>query len=104
MNTPFKKRVNPLAVEEEKVVEPEIKQEPVVETKPAPTPVRPETRVEVRQEPKKVVRQEAVKEKYTAVMDRDLRKRVKVASINLGVDYSTFIEEAVMEKLSREGY
>lgn len=104
MNTPFKKRVNPLAVEDEKPVQPEPKPKPVVEQKVEPAPVRPEPRVEVHQEPKKAVRHDAVKEKYTAVMDRDLRKRVKVASINLGVDYSTFIEEAVMEKLSREGY
>lgn len=104
MNTPFKKRVNPLSVEEEKPVQPEPVQQPVVEQKPEPVVTRQEPRVEVRQEPKKAYRHEAVKEKYTAVMDSSLRKRVKVASINIGIDYSTFIEEAVKEKLEKEGY
>ncbi|MDD3191208.1 MAG: hypothetical protein PHP41_00485 [Bacilli bacterium] len=44
------------------------------------------------------------RDKYTATMDRDLRKRLKVAAAMKGVQVSTFIEEACAEKLEREGY
>ncbi len=44
------------------------------------------------------------REKYTATMDRDLRKRLKVASAMKGLQVSSYIEEAVAEKLEREGY
>lgn len=43
------------------------------------------------------------REKYTATMDRDLRKRVKIAAATKEIQVSTFIEEACMEKLEREG-
>jgi len=46
----------------------------------------------------------SVREKYTATMDRELRKRVKLASVEKNVDFSTFIEEALIEKLEREGF
>jgi hypothetical protein len=42
--------------------------------------------------------------KYTATMERELRKRVKIAAIKKGVVFSQFIEEAVIEKLNREGF
>lgn len=44
------------------------------------------------------------REKYTATMERELRKRVKIASVEKGVDFSQFIEESVIEKLEREGF
>lgn len=44
------------------------------------------------------------RDKYTATMDKDLRKRVKIASATKGVQLSTFIEEACYEKLEREGF
>lgn len=44
------------------------------------------------------------REKYTATMERELRKRVKIASVEKGVDFSQFIEEALTEKLEREGF
>lgn len=44
------------------------------------------------------------RDKYTATMDRDLRKRVKIASVERGVVFSQFIEEALIEKLEREGF
>lgn len=44
------------------------------------------------------------REKYTATMERDLRKRLKVAAAMKGMQVSTFIEEAIAEKLEREGY
>lgn len=43
------------------------------------------------------------RDKYTATMDRDLRKRAKIAAIERGIDFSQFIEEAVIEKLGRGG-
>lgn len=44
------------------------------------------------------------REKYTATMDRELRKRLKVASAMKGLQVSSYIEEAVAEKLEREGF
>ena len=98
MNTPFKKRTNPLTLDEQKPVE-QTQQAPVYEEEPVQ--VAPQPKVQPKKQPKEVT---PIKEKYTAVMDKQLRKRVKVASINLGLDYSSFIEEAVKEKLMREGY
>lgn len=98
MNTPFKKRINPMDSPEQKTVEVQQDEEPVVEE---PVQVAPQPKVQARKQAKEVA---SIKEKYTAVMDKQLRKRVKVASINLGLDYSTFIELAVREKLNREGY
>ena len=46
----------------------------------------------------------SVREKYTATMEKGLRKRVKIASIEKGIDFSQFIEEALTEKLEREGF
>mgnify|MGYP001170066105 CR=1 FL=1 len=43
------------------------------------------------------------REKYTATMEKELRRRVKIASAMKGVQVSTFIEEACLEKLEREG-
>ncbi|MDD4211958.1 MAG: hypothetical protein PHY42_00960 [Bacilli bacterium] len=42
------------------------------------------------------------REKYTATMDKELRKRIKIASAMKEVQVSTFIEEACREKLERE--
>lgn len=44
------------------------------------------------------------RDKYTATMDRELRKRVRVAAAMKGVQLSQFIEEACLEKLEREGF
>lgn len=44
------------------------------------------------------------REKYTATMERELRKRVKIASVEKGMDFSQFVEEALIEKLEREGF
>ncbi|HHX80817.1 MAG TPA: hypothetical protein GX692_07120 [Acholeplasmataceae bacterium] len=45
-----------------------------------------------------------IREKYTATMDRALRKKVKIAAVEKGIMFSQYIEEAVIEKLEREGY
>jgi len=44
------------------------------------------------------------RDKYTATMEKELRKRVKVAAAMKGIQLSTFIEEACSEKLDREGF
>jgi hypothetical protein len=44
----------------------------------------------------------ADREKYTATMDRNLRRRIKIASAMKDMQLSTFIEEACREKLERE--
>lgn len=84
MNTPFKKRESPLI----------LNSEPVVEKKPT-TPLVNHTQKAV---------SSSTKVKYTAVMDNDLRIRIKVASARKNLQLSQFIEEAVLEKLEREGF
>ena len=85
-STPFKKRNNPFA---------EIGGTSVTQT-------------EVEEQPKPVVQKkkvvdEANREKYTATMEKSLRKRVKIAAATAGIQVSIFIEEACLEKLEREG-
>ena len=46
---------------------------------------------------------DANREKYTATMEKTLRRRVKIASAQTGVQFSAFIEQACLEKLEREG-
>lgn len=70
MNTPFKKRGNPLSID----------------SKPVVTEKESDDRV-----------------KYTATMEKDLRVRIKIASAKVNLSISQFIEEAVKEKLEREG-
>jgi len=84
MNTPFKKRESPLV----------LNSEPVVEKKT--------TSIQTAPYQKKVVASSKVK--YTAVMDNELRIRIKVASAKKNLQLSQFIEEAVLEKLEREGF
>ena len=83
--TPFKKRNNPFA---------EVSSNPVVVEEEKPV-------VQV-QQPKKTVEGNG-REKYTATMEKSLRKRVKIASAMAEIDISTFIELACKEKLEREG-
>lgn len=80
----FKKRESPLSLntEEPKTEEKKVETAPVVKKKPV-------------EEPKKV--------KYTAVMDSDLRIRIKIAAAKKNLQISEFIEQAVLEKLEREG-
>lgn len=97
-STPFKKRNNPFAnvggtsivSEQPQVVEQPVEQPVVQQVAPKPAPV------------KKVV-DDANREKYTATMEKSLRKRVKIAAATAGIQVSTFIEEACLEKLEREG-
>ena len=86
MNTPFKKRSDPFAetpavkVVEEKPVERKVVEKKVVEPK-----------------------NDENREKYTATMEVSLRRRIKVAAAMTGIQVSTFIEQACLEKLEREG-
>ncbi|MDD4000840.1 MAG: hypothetical protein PHX62_08140 [Bacilli bacterium] len=48
--------------------------------------------------------QNGPREKYTATMDRELRKKAKIAAVEKGIVFSQYIEEALIEKLEREGY
>ncbi len=99
MNTPFKKRNDPFAdsipaAEKEK----EVVVEKVAEKEEKPV---------VKPQPKKVQVVEATddnnREKYTATMDKSLRRRIKVAAALTGIQVSSFIEQACLEKLDREG-
>ena len=47
--------------------------------------------------------QVAEREKYTATMDKNLRMRIKIAAVKKGKQLSEYIEEAVLQKLEREG-
>lgn len=41
--------------------------------------------------------------KYTATMDRELRRRIKIVCATREIMFSQFIEQACIEKLNREG-
>ena len=90
--TPFKKRSDPFAgsMPSAEHVERVVEQPEKKETK---LPTRTQTKVA----------DDANREKYTATMEKSLRKRVKVASAMEGIQVSTFIEQACLEKLEREG-
>ena len=74
MNTPFKKRENPLSLGSKAA--------------PAPTPV---------------VAQVNDRVKYTATMEVSLRRKIKIYCATNGKMFSEFIEDACREKLLREG-
>lgn len=92
-STPFKKRNNPFSTGGTSIFDETPVETPKVEEKPKP----------VVQKQKVVVSDESNREKYTATMEKSLRKKVKVASAMAGIQVSTFIEEACKEKLEREG-
>lgn len=121
--TPFKRRSDPFSttpsssvnvVEEKKPITDEKPKfetkEPVVEEQPKVVVkeviVEKPKQVVAKPAPKKVVApdlNDANREKYTATMDKELRIRVKKAAIDLGLQVSSFIEVACLEKLEREG-
>lgn len=75
MNTPFKKRENPLS----------LGSKPAAAPAPVAAPVNDRV-------------------KYTATMEKELRIAVKIAATKKNLQFSQYIEEAVREKLEREGY
>ena len=112
MNTPFKKRTSPITNVQPAPVQQQQTpvQETVVVEQPKVTPVQP-----VQQPVRKTVQQptyyqpqnnlrDANREKYTATMEKELRIRVKIAAAKKGMQFSQYIEEAVLEKMGREGY
>lgn len=132
MNNFPKKRTNPfekpITAPKEEKIEPvvEIKeeiQEPVVEVeeiqeeieeyieptpvirkvapKPTPKPAPKSSRSSSRSSVVYVESDERLK--YTATMDRELRRRIKVVCAQRDIMFSQFIEQACIEKLNREG-
>lgn len=97
---PFQKRVMPDEVPTPKV---EVVEEEIKEEKPKEEPQKKEVQRKV-ETPKKVeIQKKETREKYTAMMDKELRVRLKIASVRRGIDVSKYIEEAVLEKLERDG-
>lgn len=93
-STPFKKRNNPFGNTGTTSIldeQPKIVEEPVVQP------------VVQKSVPQKKIVDDSNREKYTATMEKTLRKRVKIAAATAGIQVSTFIEEACLEKLEREG-
>lgn len=92
---PFKKRQNPL---EGNTVQP-VHQEPeaVVQVQ------KPQPRTYSQPQRQVVAQEENNRLKYTATMDKDLHIRLKVAAAMSGIQISSFIEEAILEKLEKEG-
>ena len=112
MNTPFKKRTSPISAVQPvasqpvqtPVSEPIVhEQQTVIQPQPVQTPVRKVAQQPVYYQPQNVVK-EANRDKYTATMDKDIRIRVKIAAAKKGIQFSQYIEEAVLEKMGREGY
>ena len=95
-------------ISESKVVveEPKVEKQVVVEEKKVEKPQQTQQVVIKQPAKKSVIREEddPNREKYTATMEKALRKRVKIAAIEMGLQVSSFIEEACKEKLEREGY
>ena len=118
MNTPFKKRANPLAQTVTQTAQQAVPvQETPVQAQPVYTP-QPEIQQPVQQpvytapvqpvyrQPKAVavVNHDLNREKYTATMEKDIRRRVKIACATKGVQFSQYVEEAVLEKMKKEGF
>mgnify|MGYP003289351246 FL=1 len=132
MNNFPKKRTNPFekpitAAKEEKI-EPVVKAEPKIE-EPIEEFVEEPVEIEEYVEPTPVVKKVAPKPvakstpkpvrsgsrnqvvyvesedrlKYTATMDRELRRRIKIVCATREIMFSQFIEQACIEKLNREG-
>ncbi len=99
MNTnsgmPFKKRSNPI---DDSIAANVVQQEP----QQAAQPIVKTVNKPVSQKSQKDV-EDGNREKYTATMEKNLRKRIKIASAMSGIQVSTFIEQACIDKLEREG-
>lgn len=132
MNNFPKKRTNPfekpITTAKEEKIEPVVKEEPKIE-EPVEELVEQEEEIEEYVEPTPVVKKVAPKPvakttpkparsgsrnsvvyvesddrlKYTATMDRELRRRIKIVCATREIMFSQFIEQACIEKLNREG-
>ena len=118
MNNFPKKRTNPfekpIAAPKEEKIEPAVEIKEEIEEYVEPTPVikRPAPKQAPKPAPKQsrssgrstVVYVESEERlKYTATMDRELRRRIKVVCAQRDIMFSQFIEQACIEKLNREG-
>jgi len=118
MNEQPKKRTNPFDKPkfiDEEPVQQETVQEEVYEEVYQPQPVKeePVRSYQYVQQPQKQTRRQTKpqyipvndgpKDKYTATMDVDLRRTIKIYCATNGKMFSEFIEEACREKLMREG-
>ena len=104
----MQKRVNPFATpivrneekKEEKTVQKPVYREPIYEEEEIYVAPRQERVVKKQtySQPKKVE-----KEKFTSVMDPDIRRKIKIACATRGILFAQYIEDACREKLRREG-
>lgn len=84
----------PKIVQQKPIIEEEIYEVPVYD---APKP----TRVVKKQTYQPVRRTE--KEKFTSVMDPEIRRSIKIACAKRGILFAQYLEDACREKLRREG-
>lgn len=104
----MQKRVNPFATPIVKEEEP--KEEKVISKTVYREPIYEEEEVYVAPKQERVVKRQAYsqpkkveKEKFTSVMDPDLRRKIKIACATRGILFAQYIEDACREKLRREG-
>lgn len=107
---PFENPIKPQEEEQEKV---DVKEEIVEEEQEQPQnepeevvvePVKPVIKtVKPASNRKFQVVDEESRDKYTATMETQLRRRIKIVCATRGIMFSEFIEEACKEKLRREG-
>lgn len=91
-------------VQQEEEIEEYVEPTPVVR-KPTPKPVAKSTPKQSRSGSRNttVYVESENRLKYTATMDRDLRRRIKIVCATREIMFSQFIEQACIEKLNREG-
>ena len=104
----MQKRVNPFAkpiVRNEEPIEEKVAQKPVYRE-----PIYEEEEVYVAPKQERVVKRQTYsqpkkveKEKFTSVMDPDIRRKIKIACATRGILFAQYIEDACREKLRREG-
>lgn len=99
-----KEEKKPVLEQPEEEKKPDLPPEPPVEQpKPTPAPQPRPIRTRQRQPLVRQVVDTPGRVKYTATMDVDLRRRLKIAAAQYDLQLSAFIEEACREKLEREG-
>ncbi len=107
----MQKRTNPFAAplkSEPVAKKPEIVEEEVVEEEiieeyvPVQTYVAPKHQ-RVQQKPVYVQPQNNARDKYTSTMDQELRRKIRIECARRGILFKTFVEQACIEKLQREG-
>ena len=117
ITSPKEEKVAPVVEVEPQIEEPEVEieeQEEEIEEYIEPTPVIKKTAPKpasktVQKQSRSNSRNTIVyvesdeRLKYTATMDKELRRRIKVVCAQRDIMFSQFIEQACIEKLNREG-